>query len=186
MLSTSSRTSALVFDDSDWSPPSDPHKLLYRAPSVGSWGVTSIGRGFDWDEEKNEPINLEEEARRQPKIQKPTALKFDPHLPLRPSSPTSTSCPNPDRRPTRGLGRRVLWAAQASLRLIGRRQARPPKRAAAPPPPAPTGTRRSDRIANAAKAVPSNVEVEASAPAKPVKRQSAKAAGKTKAAGKKK
>ncbi|KAF9453772.1 hypothetical protein P691DRAFT_812388 [Macrolepiota fuliginosa MF-IS2] len=34
------------FDDDDWSLPRPPK--LYRAASVGSWGVTSIGRGFDW------------------------------------------------------------------------------------------------------------------------------------------
>ncbi|TEB34995.1 hypothetical protein FA13DRAFT_1428530 [Coprinellus micaceus] len=77
MLSTSS---TLAFDGSDWSPPAQPHKLLYRAPSVRSWGVTSIGRGFDWDEEKNEPVNLEEDPIKQPRLQKPAALKFDPHV----------------------------------------------------------------------------------------------------------
>ncbi|KZT06927.1 kinase-like protein [Laetiporus sulphureus 93-53] len=40
----------LAFEDDDWVPPSPPQKL-YRAASVGnSWGVTSFGRGFDWDE----------------------------------------------------------------------------------------------------------------------------------------
>ncbi|KAH7915805.1 kinase-like protein [Hygrophoropsis aurantiaca] len=43
----------LTFDDEDWlSPP----PLLYRSASVGnSWGVTSIGRGFDWGSKKEEP-----------------------------------------------------------------------------------------------------------------------------------
>ncbi|KAF8922497.1 kinase-like domain-containing protein [Mucidula mucida] len=36
----------LAFDNDEWS----PQPRLYRAASVGSWGVTSIGRGFDWDE----------------------------------------------------------------------------------------------------------------------------------------
>ncbi|KAH7883635.1 kinase-like protein [Phlebopus sp. FC_14] len=37
----------LAFDDDDWLAPAPP--MLYRAASVGnSWGVTSIGRGFDW------------------------------------------------------------------------------------------------------------------------------------------
>ncbi|KAF7339427.1 hypothetical protein MSAN_02156800 [Mycena sanguinolenta] len=36
---------ALAFDDDEW----NPQPGLYRAASVGnSWGVTSIGRGFDW------------------------------------------------------------------------------------------------------------------------------------------
>ena len=35
-------------NDDDWMPPSGPQ--LYRAASVGnSWGVTSIGRGFQWN-----------------------------------------------------------------------------------------------------------------------------------------
>ena len=36
-----------TFDDEDWKLPS----LAYKAASVGSWGVTSIGRGFDWSHE---------------------------------------------------------------------------------------------------------------------------------------
>lgn len=39
---------ASTYDDENWLAPSKP-PLLYRAASVGnSWGVTSIGRGFDW------------------------------------------------------------------------------------------------------------------------------------------
>ena len=38
----------LTFDDDEWKIPS----LAYKAASeVGSWGVTSIGRGFDWSHE---------------------------------------------------------------------------------------------------------------------------------------
>lgn len=41
-----------AFDDDDWIP--SPHApRLYRTASVGSWGVTSIGRGFDWENESN-------------------------------------------------------------------------------------------------------------------------------------
>lgn len=48
----------LTFDDDDWIAP-QPGKL-YRAASVGnSWGVTSIGRGFNWkkhdEEQESEP-----------------------------------------------------------------------------------------------------------------------------------
>jgi len=44
----------LTFDDDDWiAPPHAPK--LYRAASVGSWGVTSIGRGFDWDKKGDLP-----------------------------------------------------------------------------------------------------------------------------------
>lgn len=39
----------VTLDDDDWVAPSTTSKL-YRAASVGnSWGVTSIGRGFDWN-----------------------------------------------------------------------------------------------------------------------------------------
>lgn len=38
----------LTFDDDDWLAPAPP--MLHRAASVGnSWGVTCIGRGFDWN-----------------------------------------------------------------------------------------------------------------------------------------
>ncbi|KAI0651804.1 kinase-like domain-containing protein [Trametes meyenii] len=40
----------LAFDDDDWMPPPASGPGLYRAASVGnSWGVTSIGRGFQWN-----------------------------------------------------------------------------------------------------------------------------------------
>lgn len=59
MLSTS--TYKLAFDDyePDWTSPTQPPQL-YRSSSVKSWGVTSIGRGFDWDEEKNDSFNIDE------------------------------------------------------------------------------------------------------------------------------
>ncbi|KAH6917338.1 CAMK/CAMKL/PASK protein kinase [Coprinopsis sp. MPI-PUGE-AT-0042] len=60
MLSTP--TYKLAFDDyePDWTAvPTQPPKL-YRSASTRSWGVTSIGRGFDWDEEKNDTVNLDE------------------------------------------------------------------------------------------------------------------------------
>lgn len=53
------------YDDDDWSLPRPPK--LYRAASasVGSWGVTSIGRGFDWtdtdtDSQTNIPERIQE------------------------------------------------------------------------------------------------------------------------------
>ncbi|KAL0580404.1 serine/threonine protein kinase [Marasmius crinis-equi] len=48
MLSTQTQLD-LAFDSEEWKSPSIAPRL-YRAASVGSWGVTSIGRGFDWDE----------------------------------------------------------------------------------------------------------------------------------------
>ena len=44
MLSTS--PIGITFDDDDWIAP--PHSPRLYASTVGSWGVTSIGRGFDW------------------------------------------------------------------------------------------------------------------------------------------
>ncbi|KAF9015201.1 kinase-like domain-containing protein [Cyathus striatus] len=41
--------------DDDWNPPQPPR--LYRAASVGSWGVTSIGRGFQWSKNDDEKEN---------------------------------------------------------------------------------------------------------------------------------
>ncbi|KAK0208291.1 kinase-like domain-containing protein [Desarmillaria ectypa] len=41
----------LAFDSEEWTPQLPPR--LYRAASVGSWGVTSIGRGFDWDQNED-------------------------------------------------------------------------------------------------------------------------------------
>ena len=37
-----------TFDDDEWKLPSLAHRV---ASGVGSWGVTSIGRGFDWSHE---------------------------------------------------------------------------------------------------------------------------------------
>jgi len=44
------------YDDDDWVAP--PRAQLYRAASVGnSWGVTSIGRGFDWRKKEEQDEN---------------------------------------------------------------------------------------------------------------------------------
>lgn len=47
MLSAPAAVYKPFFDDDDWSNPPRP-STLYRAASVGSWGVTSMGRGFEW------------------------------------------------------------------------------------------------------------------------------------------
>lgn len=56
----------LSFDDDDWIAPKTSPRL-YRAASVGnSWGVTSIGRGFDWkkkDEEDSIPESTNDSRR---------------------------------------------------------------------------------------------------------------------------
>ncbi|KAF5314073.1 hypothetical protein D9611_006883 [Ephemerocybe angulata] len=80
MSSTTTSTLEFAFDGSDWTPPLQPQKLLYRSPSVGSWGVTSIGRGFDWDEDANNSVNIEEEANKRENAHKSRASKFDPHV----------------------------------------------------------------------------------------------------------
>ncbi|OCH96455.1 kinase-like protein [Obba rivulosa] len=50
----------ISYDDDDWIAPA-PTSKLYRAASMGnSWGVTSIGRGFNWkkqDEETDSPLS---------------------------------------------------------------------------------------------------------------------------------
>lgn len=55
----------LTFDsDDDWIP-DPPQTRLYRAASVGnSWGVTSMGRGFDWDQKTDEidPLSSKHES----------------------------------------------------------------------------------------------------------------------------
>ncbi|EAU93023.2 CAMK/CAMKL/PASK protein kinase [Coprinopsis cinerea okayama7 len=83
MLSTSSYK--LAFDeydyDSDWTIPTQPPKV-YRSASVKSWGVTSIGRGFDWDEEKNSSVNLDEAAAAATSSRQPERANeaFDSHV----------------------------------------------------------------------------------------------------------
>ncbi|KJA29193.1 hypothetical protein HYPSUDRAFT_32568 [Hypholoma sublateritium FD-334 SS-4] len=46
---------SFTFDEDEWIAPPHAPPRLYRAASVGSWGVTSIGRGFDWADEKDLP-----------------------------------------------------------------------------------------------------------------------------------
>ncbi|KAJ7631039.1 kinase-like protein [Roridomyces roridus] len=77
MLSSAPPPVDLTFADDEWI----PQPRLYRGASVGnSWGVTSIGRGFDWDESPS--------ADPQPRLYKDkldSPLAFDLDLPpLRP------------------------------------------------------------------------------------------------------
>ncbi|KAJ8702669.1 serine/threonine protein kinase [Pleurotus ostreatus] len=54
----SSPTVDLTFDDEEWKAPPLTARL-YRAASVGnSWKVTSIGRGFDWDDDSEAQSSL--------------------------------------------------------------------------------------------------------------------------------
>lgn len=74
-----------TFEDDDWNPP--PHApRLYRAASVGSWGVTSIGRGFDWDNDGNLSKLSERSEEDLPNLDK------GPELP--PTQPLHHSAPN--------------------------------------------------------------------------------------------
>ncbi|KAJ6575171.1 kinase-like domain-containing protein [Mycena capillaripes] len=67
----------LTFDDDEWIP-SQPR--LYRAASVGnSWGVTSIGRGFDWDNDPAEPRAVHKENL----DTSPLAFELPPDVPPR-------------------------------------------------------------------------------------------------------
>lgn len=62
----------LTFDDDDWAP---MPPRIYRAASVGnSWGVTDIGRGFDWAKPQEQPdLARPKEPLRQP------AMDHEPH-----------------------------------------------------------------------------------------------------------
>lgn len=72
------------YDDDDWSLPRPPK--LYRAASVGSWGVTSIGRGFDWSTSDGEdPPNNSERAQEKKLEAKP------PNSPIPESAKTEST-----------------------------------------------------------------------------------------------
>lgn len=64
---TAPATVDITFDDDTWG--ASPVRLAYnRAVSVGnSWGVTSIGRGFNWDAEEEKPNGLSD-AHADPKL----------------------------------------------------------------------------------------------------------------------
>ena len=73
----------LAFEDDEW--PQQPITArFYRTASVGSWGVTSIGRGFNWN-------NSDEDVKQSPKesplhIAKLETLSQRPHdFPLQPN-----------------------------------------------------------------------------------------------------
>lgn len=84
MLSTP--TYKLAFDDyePDWTAPQNQPPKLYRSSSTRSWGVTSIGRGFDWDEEKNDTVNLNEASNTSGRLHnryKPSDARKQPPFP---------------------------------------------------------------------------------------------------------
>jgi len=56
MLSTSKLD--LAFDNDDWNS-SQMQPKHHKSSSVSSWGVTSFGRGFDWEDENDQPGKTE-------------------------------------------------------------------------------------------------------------------------------
>ncbi|KAG6879702.1 hypothetical protein C0992_012550 [Termitomyces sp. T32_za158] len=79
--------SAPAIDDDGWKTPPLTAQY-YRAASVGSWGVTSIGRGFHWNDHSNEPLRAPCETAA---AQKPRQAYIDSSPITRPSSLTPTS-----------------------------------------------------------------------------------------------
>lgn len=96
----------ITFDDDDWiAPPHAPRS--YQTASLGSWGVTSIGRGFDWAAQADlpkvqetptppaaEPVDLRQtEAERSATLGRKHQIFLDrtPVLKTKPILMTSTS-----------------------------------------------------------------------------------------------
>ncbi|KAG6850512.1 hypothetical protein H0H93_012513 [Arthromyces matolae] len=110
MLSASTSTFDLTFDDDDWKTPPIAAKY-YGGASVTSWGVTSIGRGFDWNGDHsieqpkspcspivNEPALLQtrkhhDSARLIPNTS--FSLRMSPSSPQLVSSPVQSCPPSP-------------------------------------------------------------------------------------------
>ncbi|KAG0708906.1 kinase-like protein [Suillus ampliporus] len=100
----------LAFDDDDWLSPAPP--LLYRSTSVGnSWGVTSIGRGFDWSVKDDDKVEVKSQPQC-PLEKKPPIISQD--LPKREDSkPTIVTRPS-------------LLFSPVSVRLLSQTQITPP------------------------------------------------------------
>jgi len=80
-----------TFDDDDWLAPAPP--MLYRAASVGnSWGVTCIGRGFDWNSKDDHPQSPSSSS--SPDESKRLSVESVPDLPNR-------ACVKPPATPRR-------------------------------------------------------------------------------------
>lgn len=70
MLSTPPVDFTYNLDDDEWVA-DPPQTRLYRAASVGnSWGVTSIGRGFDWDKRCDESDRSDEFLHAPPRLER--------------------------------------------------------------------------------------------------------------------
>jgi len=98
MLSTAAKPVDLAFDNNssndDWTPQMPTQ--LYRTASVGSWGVTSIGRGFDWDENEEQANRRKEAAQSTESPSVPSHKSgFGSFIPEEPrKSPQLTTLPN--------------------------------------------------------------------------------------------
>jgi len=128
-----------VDSDDDWV--ADPHPTrLYRAASVGnSWGVTSMGRGFDWEKkgDETEPPRTENESLHPPKIGRSksdreaealTAAKRRNRLSqnsIKPTRPTATITPPSPKPPTPSIFTNPFTAEPVSLALEQSRPASP-------------------------------------------------------------
>lgn len=69
----------LNFDEDDWKAPPLSARL-YRAASVGSWGVTSIGRGFDWEENDGDDRVPQPSPKRLETVSPHSDLAFGPPI----------------------------------------------------------------------------------------------------------
>ncbi|KAF9822224.1 hypothetical protein IEO21_00218 [Rhodonia placenta] len=104
MLATTA-TIDLAFDDDDWIAP-PPDQKLFRAASVGnSWGVTSIGRGFDWHKQ-------DEDTKAAPADQD---LRLHPELPAPSRDATATLKPRLPRVNTHAATKNLLVGPSTGL-----------------------------------------------------------------------
>lgn len=160
----------ITFDDDDWLAPRASSPKLYRAASVGnSWGVTSMGRGFNWNADRDdEPTTApsEPESRKQPEperiscgsLPKPkpysgwanaaTLLRSDSS-----SSQSSLASPAPIMTASTSITRSPVTrspiqsrpASPLSISAIGFPSSRPTTRPGTPKSPMPRPRRRSSQ-----------------------------------------
>ncbi|KAI0335320.1 kinase-like protein [Cubamyces sp. BRFM 1775] len=77
------------FDDDDWMPPPSSSPRLYRAASVGnSWGVTSIGRGFQWNNRATEEDSSSDHEKEDDSSQEAISTSNDRSATLRATRPS--------------------------------------------------------------------------------------------------
>ncbi|KAH7931022.1 kinase-like protein [Leucogyrophana mollusca] len=124
----------LTFEDEDWLAP--PNPLLYRSASVGnSWGVTSIGRGFDWAAKDEEPqmapvCEYTSEQKTEPMgLDHPKSERSSPVPPTRPSLLVSPLTRSPTAAPYAAkFTLEPLTTSPATSHFIDSPISRPPSR----------------------------------------------------------